>query len=134
MFDKKYFIVGILTGLLSLYSTQTYASPPEFLYEYSYESADAVKFGWFKKLDDRQMEYYSATQVYVVVYGDVGVKSAWKYKEASGYSRVLAIEDKHIGYCKHIQTVVEAFNQRKSVVEAVCHTYATGQWAWQGIR
>lgn len=80
------------------------------------------------------MEYYSAAQVYAVVYGDVGTKSAWQYEKASGYSTVLAITDKKIGYCKHIETVVEAFNQRKKVIEAVCHTYATGQWAWQGIR
>lgn len=106
---------------------------PRLLYRETLGISPTVSFGWFKSFSDEQMEYYSMAQWHAMTYAEVGQKVKWSNGGAYGYSQVLALEPKAGGYCKHIRTVVFAYNEKRAQTHAACHTYWNKGWSWFSV-
>jgi hypothetical protein len=114
-------------------SAQQLSDFPKLLYRDTLRVAPTISLGWFKTFTDEQMEHYSMAQWHAMVYAEVNEKVKWSNGGAYGYSQVLQLEPKAGGYCKHIRTVVFAFNQKLAQTQAACHTYWDNYWSWYNI-
>lgn len=113
---------------------QTSDKPPRILYQDTFKVSPRISFGWGKSFDDEQMEYYSLAQWHSLVYAEVGEKVKWQSGNAYGYSQVLGLEPKDGGYCKHVRTVVFAYDRKESLTMAGCFAYWSQRWSWHELR
>lgn len=87
-------------------------------------------FGWFKKLDDEQLDKHHSSIVHALEFAELGNAVQWYSKDASGYAVPVAEWPKGNGYCRrlHIQTI--AFNQQKTMSVTSCYNSMTELWTW----
>lgn len=109
---------------------QSLDNTPKLLYQDTFRISPRISFGWGKSFNDEQMEYYSLAQWHSIVYAEVGEKVKWQSGNAHGYSQVLLLEPKGGGYCKHVRTVVFAYNKKESITMAACYEFWSKRWAW----
>ena len=114
-------------------SAQQLSDSPKLLYRDTLRIAPTISLGWFKTFTDEQMEHYAMAQWHAMTYSEVGEKVKWSNGGAYGYSQVLLLEPKAGGYCKHIRTVVFAYNEKRANTQAACHTFWNKGWSWYNI-
>ena len=78
-------------------------------------------------------DYKGSSHTLLLGVDEVGEKVKWSNGGAYGYSQVLLLEPKAGGYCKHIRTVVFAYNEKRANTQAACHTFWNKGWSWYNI-
>jgi len=87
-------------------------------------------FGWFKKLDDQQLDSYNSSIIHALEFAELGHRVKWYSNNASGFAESVAEWPNTSGYCRrlHIQTI--AFDQRKTMSVTACNNSMTELWTW----
>ena len=90
--------------------------------------ADPISFGWFKELDEAQMNGYTSAIGQALLNADNGVAVRWSKHGAWGFSEVIYTEPTYNGYCRTLYTEVNAFEQQKSGVHRYCYRGNDDTW------
>lgn len=108
--------------LMTTFTTKAHSS--EFVI-----TAEPIKFGWFKKLDEAQMNGYTSAISQALLNADNGIAVRWSRNNAWGFSKVIYTEPQYDGYCRTLYTEVNAFGKKKSGVHIYCYRGSDDTWS-----
>ena len=91
--------------------------------------AEPISFGWFKKLDEAQMNGYTSAISQALFNADNNVAVRWNKNNAWGLSKVIYTEPKYDGYCRTLYSEVNAFGKKKSGVSIYCYRGSDNTWS-----
>ena len=97
-------------------------------------SSSTISFGWFKKLDEAQMNGHLTALQQALLYADNGEAVHWRKNRAWGFTRILHTDADSKGYCRTIYIEVVAFNKKKTDVHKYCFANNTETWYQSYIR
>ena len=97
-------------------------------------NSEAISFGWFKKLDEVQMNSHVSAIGQALLYADNGESVHWNKNGAWGMSRILHTDSNSQGYCRTVYIEVFAFNQKKTDVHKYCYTTANEAWGRRAFK
>ena len=89
-----------------------------------------ITFGWFKTLDDDQMEQYQQSLIHAVMVADNGKSVSWYKRDASGTATPVVTWPNSNGYCRRIYVSVIAYNIQKNMTATACYNNAQSFWRW----
>ena len=89
-----------------------------------------ITFGWFKKLDDEQLDRYHSSIIHALEYAELEQRVTWYSKDASGFAVPVAEWPTGSGYCRQLHIEVIAYNQRKTKSVRSCYNSMTEYWTW----
>ena len=90
-----------------------------------------MSFGFFRKLDNQQLEAYNQAVTHAVNFAEAGERVQWYHGDASGYAVPVHTWPTHGGgYCRRIHIQVIAYNQEKVITETACFNGANSTWRW----
>lgn len=88
----------------------------------------SITFGWFKTLDDDQMEQYQQSLVHAVLVADNGKSVSWYKRDASGTATPVMTWPNGDGYCRRVHISVIAYSIQKNMAATACFNYAHSNW------
>ena len=89
-----------------------------------------VTFGWFRTLDDDQMEQYQQSLVHAVLVADNGKAVSWYKRDASGTATPVMTWPNGDWYCRRVYVSVIAYSTQKNMTATACFNYAHSNWRW----
>lgn len=89
-----------------------------------------LSFGWFRTLDDDQMEQYQQSLIHAVMVAENGKSVSWYKRDASGTATPVVTWPNSRGYCRRIYVSVIAYNIQKNLQATACYSNAHGNWRW----
>jgi surface antigen len=89
-----------------------------------------VSFGWFKKLNDRQLLAHHRAISVALHSADYGHSVRWYVDDASGSATPIAHIPTGSGYCRRIHLSVIAHGVQKNFQETACYDNAHDNWRW----
>lgn len=89
-----------------------------------------VTFGWFRTLDDDQMEQYQQSLIHAVLVADNGKSVSWYKRDASGTATPVITWPNGNGYCRRIYVSVIAYSIEKNFHSTACYNNAHSNWRW----
>lgn len=87
-------------------------------------------FGWFKTLDQGQLENYHNSINHAIMYAENGQKVSWYKNDASGFSVPVMTWSSGNGYCRRMHIQVIAYNTQKTRSATACFDNSSGFWTW----
>lgn len=90
----------------------------------------AMSFGWFRTLDDDQMEQYQQALVHAVLVADNGKSVSWYKRDASGSVTPVMTWPNGDGYCRRMYVTAIAYGVQKNMTATACLHYANSKWSW----
>lgn len=89
-----------------------------------------VTFGWFRTLDDDQMEQYQQSLIHALLVADNGKSVSWYKRDASGVATPVLTWPNGNGYCRRVYVSVIAYNVQKNFQSTACYDNAHRNWRW----
>ncbi len=89
-----------------------------------------ISFGWFRTLDDDQMEQYQQSLIHAVMVADNGKSVSWYKRDASGTATPVITWPNGDGYCRRIHISVIAYSVQKTMTATACMNNANSKWQW----
>lgn len=89
-----------------------------------------VTFGWFRTLDDDQMEQYQQSLIHAVMVADNGKSVSWYKRDASGTATPVVTWPNGNGYCRRIYVSIIAYSVQKNFHSTACYNNAHSNWRW----
>ena len=133
---KSLMVVGKLSILLAASPVQaTDINNPRF---FEYRSGGFINrladmsFGWFKTLDQQEMEAYQQSLSHAVMMAENGQKVQWYKNRASGFAVPVMTWPTGSGYCRRIHIQAIAHNIEKAMTATACFDNAHENWRWVG--
>jgi surface antigen len=87
-------------------------------------------FGWFKTLNDHQMEAYQQALVHAVMTSENGQRVSWYRGNASGYAVPVMTWPTGSGYCRRVHIQAIAYNTEKTMSATACFDNSSENWRW----
>ncbi|MCA1806809.1 MAG: hypothetical protein LC687_02935 [Actinobacteria bacterium] len=129
--------VCIIVALLIAISSPLYASDVNNPTFYSYSGGSFtnrlvnMSFGFFRKLNNYQLEAYNQAVSHAVMMADNGERVQWYQGDASGFAMPVYTYPTHSGgYCRQIHIQVIAYNMEKTLSETACLNASNNNWQW----
>lgn len=95
---------------------------------------EALEFGWFKTLDEVEMNSYTSSIGQALLNADNGEAVHWNRSRAWGLSRVLYTDTNSQGWCRTLYIEVNAFNKKASDTKKFCYDKVSKNWSEQPMR
>jgi len=117
-------VIGIL--LMTIFTTNAKAD--------LVMNSESISFGWFKKLNEVQMNSHTSSIGQALLYADNGEAVHWNKSGAWGLTRILHTDSNSQGYCRTVYVEVFAFNQKKNDVHKYCYNTGSETWSQRAVR
>jgi len=89
-----------------------------------------LTFGWFKTLDDDQMEAYQQSLIHAAMISENGQTVTWYRRDASGSAVPVYTWPTGSGYCRRIHVQTIAYSMQKTQAVTACYDTAHDNWRW----
>lgn len=126
-------VVGKLLILMSFNSALASIHDPSF---FEYQTGNFINrlsnitFGWFKTLDDDQLEAYHQSLYHALGYAENGEKVEWFRGDASGFTVPVMTWPTGSGYCRRLHIQAIAHGVEKTMSATACYDNAQDNWRW----
>jgi hypothetical protein len=97
-------------------------------------NSEVISFGWFKKLDEVQMNSHVSAIGQALLYADNGESVHWDKNGAWGMSKILHTDSNSQGYCRTMYIEIFAFNKKKTDVHKYCYDSPSESWHQRAVR